>query len=133
MPVEPVSITLAALALLDPAIRSVRKAYGVYKLTTVFGEHYAGIQRRIDAEQARLEVAISTELDPLPSKEIIKQIETHLGHLRKHFQACQDLIVSIDGHTGEIPFSMELRRLGTQTETDLQIQTLIQRALKRQQ
>ena len=85
MPVEPVSVTLAALALLDPAIRTVRKAYGVYKLTTAFGEHYAGIQRRIDAEQARLETALRIELRYLPSEEIIAQIKTHLGHMRKHF------------------------------------------------
>ena len=100
MPVEPVSITLAALALLDPAIRSVRQAYGVYKLTTAFGEHYASVQRRIDGEQARLEVALETDLATVPSKDIIALINTHLGHLRRHFQACQDLIALIDGHTG---------------------------------
>lgn len=45
--VEPVSVTLGALALLDPAIRAVRNAYGVYKLTAAFGEHYIAIQRRL--------------------------------------------------------------------------------------
>jgi hypothetical protein len=45
---EPIGITLAALALLDPAIKAVRKAYGIYKLTKHFGEHYVSVQRRLD-------------------------------------------------------------------------------------
>lgn len=95
--VEPVSITLAALALLDPAIRSVREAYGVYKLTRFFGEHYASVQRNLDGEQARLECSLETNLASMPNKEVLTLINTHLGHLRKHFKACQDMIASIDG------------------------------------
>ncbi|KAL8926908.1 MAG: hypothetical protein Q9208_002717 [Pyrenodesmia sp. 3 TL-2023] len=93
---EPVSITLSALALLDPAIKSVRKAYGAYKLTAAFGQHYIGIQRRLDGEQARLETALDTALVSAPSEEQLTQISAQLGHLETHFQACQDLIASID-------------------------------------
>ena len=98
--VEPLSITLAALALLDPAIRSVRKAYGVYRLTTHFGEHYISTQRKLDGEQARLETSLDTNLASIPDKKVLVQINEHLGHLEKHFQGCQDLIASIEEHRG---------------------------------
>lgn len=98
--VEPVSVTLAALALLDPAIRSVRKAYGVYRLTKSFGEHYTSVQRRLDGEQARLETSLDTNLASMPDKKVLTEINEHLGHLRNNFQACQGLIASIDGHKG---------------------------------
>ena len=98
--VEPVSITLAALALLDPAIRSVRMAYGVYRLTTSFGELYTSTQRKLDGEQARLEMSLDTNLASLPDKKVLTQINDHLGHLEKHFKGCQDLIASIEGHRG---------------------------------
>ena len=94
--VEPISITLSALALLDPAIKSVRKAYGVYKLTSAFGEHYMGVQRRLDGEQARLENALDISLISAPSEEQLTQIKSELGELTKHFQACQDMVASID-------------------------------------
>lgn len=94
--VEPISITLSALTLLDPAIKSVRKAYGVYKLTSAFGEHYMGVQRRLDGEQARLENALDISLISAPSKEQLTQIKTELGELAKHFQACQDIVASIN-------------------------------------
>lgn len=103
--VEPVSITLAALALLDPAIKSVRKAYGAYKLTAAFGEHYIGIQRRLDGEQARLETALDTTLVSAPSEEQLTQINAQLGQLQLHFQACQHLIASIDRHSSKAPIS----------------------------
>lgn len=97
---EPISMTLAALSMLDPAIKSVRKAYGVYKLTRAFGDQYVSVQRRLDGEIARLEVALETKLAVMPSKEDTARINVQLGHLRSHFQDCQDLISSIDGHTG---------------------------------
>ena len=96
--VEPVNITLAALALLDPAIRSVRIAYGVYRLTTSFGEHYTSIQRKLDGEQARLETSLDTNLVSVPEKKVLTQINDQLGHLEKHFRGCQDLIAAIEEH-----------------------------------
>ena len=94
------SITLAALALLDPAIRSVRKAYGVYRLTTSFGEHFISTQRKLDGEQARLETSLDTNLASMPDKKVLAQINDHLGQLEKHFQGCQSLMASIEGHRG---------------------------------
>lgn len=112
--VEPVSVTLAALALLDPAIRSVREAYSVYKLTRSFGEHYASVQRKLDAEQARLELSLEVNLAFMPDNEMVSEIKTHLGHLRTHFQACQDMIATIDGHTGTCPLiRSEYRKIVT--------------------
>ena len=98
---EPIGIALAALALLDPAIKTVRKAYGIHKLTKHFGEHYVSIQRRLDGEQARLEVALETDLVSVPERQIIEQIKAHLSHMSTNFQACQDMIAVMDGHLGE--------------------------------
>ena len=97
---EPISMTLAALSILDPAIKSVRKAYGVYGLTKAFGDHYTSVQRRLDGQQARLEVSLETTIAVMPSREVTARINTQLGHLRRRFQECQDLIASIDGHIG---------------------------------
>ncbi|KAL2050684.1 hypothetical protein ABVK25_009070 [Lepraria finkii] len=95
---EPIGITLAALALLDPAIKTVRKAYGIYKLTEYVGEHCVTIQRRLDGEQARLEVALETDLVSVPERQIIEQVRAHLSHISTKFQACQDMIAVIGGH-----------------------------------
>ena len=96
MPVEPISLSLAVLALLDPAVKSVRKAYGVYKLSQNFGEHYVGEQRRLDAEKARLETSLELQLGQVPDRRTIDTINAELGHMRRNFQGCQDLIAQID-------------------------------------
>ena len=75
--VEPVSITLAALALLDPAIQSVRKAYSVYRLTRSFGDHYISVQLRLDGEQACLETTLDTNLASKPDEKKLTQINDH--------------------------------------------------------
>lgn len=98
---EPVSLTLAALSLLDPAIKACRKAYGTYNLTRSFGEHYVSVQRRLEGEKARLEVALETELAFKPGDRLCNQINTELGNLRINFQACQNMIVAIDERVGE--------------------------------
>ena len=129
--VEPVSITLAALALLDPAIQSVRKAYGVYRLTTSFGEHYTSTQRKLDGEQARLEMSLDTNLASMPDKKVLTQIIDHLGHLEKHFQGCQDLIASIEGHRGrgQLPLIRNDSEKVLTINKDVVIQTARQRLL----
>ncbi len=99
--VDPVGIPLAALALVDPWIRACRKAYGLYKLTRNFGVHYVAVQRRLDGEKAVLELSVETQLRCTPEDYIIESINAELGDLRKHFQACQDMILAIDGHTGK--------------------------------
>ena len=71
---ESVGITLGGIALLDPAIKACRKACGVYKLTRNFGEHYVGVQRRLDGEQARLEIALETQLAVIPDKRVSASI-----------------------------------------------------------
>ena len=56
-----------------------------------------GVQRRLDGEQARLENALDISLISAPSEEQLTQIKSELGELTKHFQACQDIVASIDG------------------------------------
>ena len=98
MPVEPVSLTLAALALLDPAIKSCRKAYESYKLSKAFGNDYASVQRKIDGEKARLEASLNLELSTAPDTDSIETIKRELGSMQEKFRACQAMILSIDSH-----------------------------------
>lgn len=85
MAVEPISISLAALAILDPAIKACRKAYGVYRLTKNFGEHYVGVQHRFDAGKARLEVIVEAQLSFIPNGNLVSDIKRELGYMRKNF------------------------------------------------
>jgi len=93
---EPIAITLGALALLDPAIKACRKAYGVYNLTRHFGQHYVGVQRRVRGEQARVELILETRIACVPNTELCETIIQELGSLQQAFQGCQDLVASID-------------------------------------
>lgn len=93
---DPIAFTLGALAFLDPAIRTCRKAYGVHKLTKHFGEHYVGAQRRVRGEQARLELILDTRIACVPDAKLCGTIIQELGSVRQAFQGCQDLIASID-------------------------------------
>ena len=98
--VEPIGVTLTALALVDPWIKACRKAYGLYKLTRNFGAHYVAIQRRLDGEKARLETAVETQLRCTPDESVIASINEQLANMKDHFQACQDMVVTIDGQKG---------------------------------
>lgn len=95
--VDPISITLAALAILDPAIRACRKAYGTYKLTKNFGKDYRAVQLRLNGQKARLEIAFTTELIVKPDENILNDINEQLGNIRNHFQSCQDIVANIEG------------------------------------
>ena len=95
---EPVGITLASLALLDPAIKACHSAYGVYKLTREFGRHYIEAQRRLEGEKACLEVALDAELAVKPDNSVLQSINAELGAMSENFRACNDLVVSIDGN-----------------------------------
>ena len=96
--VEPISITLAALAMLDPAIKACRKAYGTYKLTENFGKDYRTVQLRLEGQRACLEAALNAELMTKLNGNILNDINEQLGNIRKYFQSCQDMIANIEGH-----------------------------------
>lgn len=107
MAVEPVSITLSALALLDPAIRSCRQAYKMYRLGKAFGRDFDSMQRKIDGEKARLEGSLMLELSTAPDMASIEIVKRELGNMRDKFEACQNLIESIDGHVGKSVLSCD--------------------------
>jgi hypothetical protein len=96
--VEPISITLAALAFLDPMIRAVHKAYGTYKLSKNFGDNYRTVQLRLNGQKACLELAFKTELMVKPDARSLDAINEQLGNIINHFQACQDMVANIEGH-----------------------------------
>lgn len=95
---EPISITLAALAMLDPAIRACREAFGAYRLTKNFGKDYRAVQLRLSGQQACLEMALNTELMIKPDGNILNGINEHIGNISNHFQSCQNMVASIEGH-----------------------------------
>lgn len=97
---DPISITLAVLAMLDPAIRSCRQAYGTYKLTKNFGRDYHAVQLRLNGQQACLEMALNTELMNLPDENILNTITEQLGNISNHFQSCKDMFARIECHLG---------------------------------
>lgn len=94
--VEPISITLSALALLDPAIRACRSIYGTYRLTKNFGKDYRRVQLRMNGQQACLEVALHTELVK-PDERTLACINEQLGNILNHFQSCQTMVTDIEG------------------------------------
>ena len=52
---DPISLTLAASAFVEPAIRSVYSAYGLHRLNQSFGKDYKEYCRKLDGEKARIE------------------------------------------------------------------------------
>lgn len=104
--VEPISMTLTALAMLDPAIKACRKAYGTYKLTKNFGEDYRAVQLRLNGQKACLEMAFNTELTIKPNGNILNDINEQLGNISNHFQFCQDIVANIEGHLSTCLYNM---------------------------
>lgn len=52
---DPISITLAAAAFVEPAIRTAYKAYGLHQLNRSFGKDYSEYCRKLDGQKARME------------------------------------------------------------------------------
>lgn len=99
---DPISITLAALAFLDPAIKACRKSYGIYKLSKNFGKDHRAIQLRLSGQQACLELAFKTELTIKPDQNTLDAINEQLGNIINHNQSCQDMIANIEGHLSRL-------------------------------
>lgn len=99
MAVEPVSITLAAIALLEPAVKGCIEAYGMYKLTKDFGHDFCEYSRKYDAQRARLEEWYNWPFDytgtPARIDPFIRVIEEELGAMRTNFQLCSDIILKL--------------------------------------
>ena len=97
MPVEPVSITLATIALLEPAVKGCIEAYGVYKLTKEFGHDFCEYSRKYDAQRARLEEWYNWPFyytgTPSTSDPLIRVIEEELGAMKIQFQLCSEIIL----------------------------------------
>ena len=97
MPVEPVSITLAAIALLEPAVKGCIEAYGVYKLTKEFGDDFCEYSRKHNAQRARLEEWYNWPFyytgTPTRSDHLISAIEQELGAMKIEFQHCSDIMI----------------------------------------
>lgn len=100
--VEPISITLAALAFLDPAIRACRKSYGIYKLSKNFGKDYRAVQLRLNGQQACLELAYKTELTVKPDQNTLNAINEQLGNIAIHNESRHDMIADIEGHLSRL-------------------------------
>ena len=52
---DPISMTLAAAAFIEPAIRAACKAYGLHQLNRSFGPDFKEYCRKLDGQKARME------------------------------------------------------------------------------
>jgi hypothetical protein len=52
---EPISLTLAAAAFVEPAIRATYQAYSLLRLSRSFGPDFKECCRKLDGQKARLE------------------------------------------------------------------------------
>lgn len=52
---DPISLTLAAAAFVEPAIRATYQAYSLLRLSRSFGPDFKEYSRKLDGQKARLE------------------------------------------------------------------------------
>jgi Prion-inhibition and propagation len=99
MPFEPISGTIGAVALIDPALRGASWVYAKYKLGKNFGEHYQALTITYTSEAARFVQIRDQKIDVLPNNPL-NESETFLNNaLRdrlilevKAFEECEKLM-----------------------------------------
>jgi hypothetical protein len=75
---EPISGSIGAIALIDPALRGASWIYGKYKLQKQFGDHYQAFTVMYNAEVARF-VMIRDQKIHLLEKSPLNEAETFLN------------------------------------------------------
>ena len=92
--VEPVSISLAAVALLQPAVQSIFQAYKAYKLTEAFGGDFWEYSRKYDCQHARLEEWLQWRIpfEPQKGDRFSTAVLNQLGIMEREFKYCKALM-----------------------------------------
>ncbi|KAI9718539.1 MAG: hypothetical protein M1812_003990 [Candelaria pacifica] len=100
-------IVIGGIALLHPAIKACRSAYGTYKLTEAFGTDYRQMYRKLCGQMARLEELSNLKLSelvevPASGTRLFSVILGELGAMRQAFQRCEDLMRLYAGKEAEL-------------------------------
>ena len=87
---DPLSLTVATLAIVEPAVKAVKKAYGVHKLNRSFGSDFLIFTRRLEGQKARLEEWSQWPLDEVPSRSnrIVTTLFEELASMEADFSKC---------------------------------------------
>ena len=124
---EPISGSIGAVALIDPALRGVSWIYGKYKLQKQFGEHYQALTVKYTAEVARFVIIRDQKIHVL-EKSPLNEAETFLNEaIRarlvlevKAFEECEKLMEEHDRRGREQENNEESDRHGGQSSSDNQ-------------
>ena len=90
---DPLSLSVATLAFLEPAVKAVKAAYGLHKLNRSFGSDFLQCTRRLEGQKARLEEWSQWPLDEVPSQNsrLSKTITEELAFMETNFAKCAAL------------------------------------------
>ena len=78
---EPFGLTLAAAAIVEPAIRAACKAYEMVQLNRSFGPDFKAYSRRLDGQKARMEEWSQWPIGSLINAENDKLVQVIVGDL----------------------------------------------------
>ena len=87
---DPLSLTVATLAFVEPAVKAVKKAYGLHKLNRSFGSDFVQYTRRLEGQKARLEEWSQWPLDEVPSQNnrMVTTVIEELASMEADFSKC---------------------------------------------
>lgn len=87
---DPLSLTVVTLAFIEPAIKSVKRAYGMQRLNRAFGSDFVQWTRRLEGQKARVEEWSQWPLDEVPIKNdrIVSTIVEELASMEADFAKC---------------------------------------------
>ena len=90
---EAIGMTLAVVALVEPAIKSTFEAYGVYRLTEAFGVDFGEYSRKLEGQRARLHAWSQWPIGSVPSPEnnSTSVILQELAAMKVEFDNCAAL------------------------------------------
>ena len=95
---DPVGITLGAVALLGPAIQACWDAYGVWDDTKEYGHEYQRAMRKLRSQRVILETLLRLEKDKLMLEDppegppIFEAIQGELISMAENFETCREMI-----------------------------------------
>ena len=88
---DPISLTLAAAAFIEPAIRATYQAYSLLRLSRSFGPDFKTYCRKLDGQKARLEELSQWPVGNLLQAEndmLVKVIIAELAAMQENLANC---------------------------------------------
>ena len=96
---DPVSLTLAAAAFIEPAIRAAMKAYGLHQLNRSFGPDFKEYCRKLDGQKARMEEWSQWPVGPIldaGSDKFPKVVLAELAAMQAELRKCAAIRVKYE-------------------------------------